>query len=458
MNSIRDIVFDPLNGPLIAANLATYFIVLKKVTANRSAFSKLNQGFILAVFVVLPGISIAPFNYFHPSILSNGDLGFGAVGILITYALFILIFLKDYRNFLPNVFSSIQRVPFISALLLFSLFSAFWSETPVLALRSSLIIVGISALAAHWVTQYGWDKISFYLRWSGLVTAAISTLLAFIAPSIAIGGKGWSGITDGGGNRLSILMAISVGLWLIRCFRKSLHNSLKIEVKPVLCTALCLLVAVKTGSATGLVLVAAVVTLLVPLNFIKRLKPNQAFLSLLLLLVMYAASVKIIGDYYTDILQLLGKSPSLTGRTDFWPQVIQRISERPVFGYGVNGFWQSWRGFDNPAAGISTNFGYVPNHSHNGFLDLGLQLGVTGIVLFVCSFLLTLFKAISLFLAPGRKEAITYIVILVFIVISNISVSELFSASHIWFYYVLTAVGVSIDSHSRKISSTAARG
>ena len=37
--------------------------------------------------------------------------------------------------------------------------------------------------------------------------------------------------------------------------------------------------------------------------------------------------------------EMLGKDPTLTGRTDFWPDVIANIYQRPLFGWGYFGFW-----------------------------------------------------------------------------------------------------------------------
>ena len=41
------------------------------------------------------------------------------------------------------------------------------------------------------------------------------------------------------------------------------------------------------------------------------------------------------------IFELLGRNPTLTGRTMIWPYVIDNISAKPVLGWGFSAFWSS---------------------------------------------------------------------------------------------------------------------
>jgi hypothetical protein len=74
-------------------------------------------------------------------------------------------------------------------------------------------------------------------------------------------------------------------------------------------------------------------------------------------------------------LEALGKDPTLTGRTDLWPYVIDRIADKPLFGWGFNGFWLP----SNPAAiEISSSVGWYVVEAHNGLLEFLIELGVIG--------------------------------------------------------------------------------
>jgi O-antigen ligase len=74
----------------------------------------------------------------------------------------------------------------------------------------------------------------------------------------------------------------------------------------------------------------------------------------------------------------LGRSSNLTGRTEIWSLVFTFIPERPIAGYGYAGFWQG-------AAPESTTVNQVMRgwvmYSHNGYLEMLLNLGVIGLLL-----------------------------------------------------------------------------
>ena len=80
------------------------------------------------------------------------------------------------------------------------------------------------------------------------------------------------------------------------------------------------------------------------------------------------------------LLLLIGKDPTLTGRTVIWAYVIQDIWIKPWLGWGYYGFWT----MSNPAAvEVSDAMGFVVPHAHNGLLEFLLSVGVLGTALFV---------------------------------------------------------------------------
>src|SRR5262249_50880953 len=72
------------------------------------------------------------------------------------------------------------------------------------------------------------------------------------------------------------------------------------------------------------------------------------------------------------------KDPSLTGRTEFWPYVIQSIMEKPFLGWGFSAFW-------SPLNLISTQMRQTFHvlNSHNTLLELLLGVGIVGASYFI---------------------------------------------------------------------------
>jgi exopolysaccharide production protein ExoQ len=77
---------------------------------------------------------------------------------------------------------------------------------------------------------------------------------------------------------------------------------------------------------------------------------------------------------------LLGRDPTLSGRTHIWAAVWRAIAERPLLGQGVGGVW---RAPIEPTTTIWKEIDFQAFHAHSGYLDLLLQLGVVGTVFFL---------------------------------------------------------------------------
>jgi hypothetical protein len=83
--------------------------------------------------------------------------------------------------------------------------------------------------------------------------------------------------------------------------------------------------------------------------------------------------------FSSTILGLLGKSDDLTGRLDIWNAVIALAQQRPVAGWGWVSWWVPWVA---PFDTLAFEAGVRQLHAHNAWLDIFLQLGVIGLVIF----------------------------------------------------------------------------
>ena len=80
------------------------------------------------------------------------------------------------------------------------------------------------------------------------------------------------------------------------------------------------------------------------------------------------------------LLQMIGKDPTLTGRTDLWALVVDDIAKRPLLGWGYSAFWSP----NSPAAvEISTALMWYVPQAHNGLLEILLNIGIVGAALFI---------------------------------------------------------------------------
>jgi exopolysaccharide production protein ExoQ len=96
------------------------------------------------------------------------------------------------------------------------------------------------------------------------------------------------------------------------------------------------------------------------------------------------------------ILAVLGRDLTLSGRDTLWRIGLELFQERWVWGRGYDVGWsQSARDALSSLKGDSA----VVNHAHNGYLQLGLDLGVVGLILA----LLPVLMLLRCLLAPTRR-------------------------------------------------------
>ena len=124
-----------------------------------------------------------------------------------------------------------------------------------------------------------------------------------------------------------------------------------------------------------------------------------------------------------SLLALLGRSPDLTNRLDIWDTVIGLANQRPAFGWGWTGYWWPWV---EPYQDLIVIKGVPYYQAHNAWLDIYLQLGIVGLVVFGALVISTLGRGWSraLDLAHGRGKAIGLLPVLVTVMLIVHSLAE----------------------------------
>ena len=142
---------------------------------------------------------------------------------------------------------------------------------------------------------------------------------------------------------------------------------------------LCTLLTLLSQSKTGLLLIigfALLVPLLKVLRSHHQVVPPIVFCAFLIATMV---TVFVVGNY-EDILTALGRDATLSGRTEIWGALVDKIAQRPWIGYGYSGFWQGKEGESIDVWYVSRD---MPPHGHNGYLDMALDLGLVGLGIFL---------------------------------------------------------------------------
>ena len=180
------------------------------------------------------------------------------------------------------------------------------------------------------------------------------------------------------------------------------------------------LLAVASQSATSFMTIFAYCGVDVGL---KMFRAGGAVRLLCIFLVIIFGPVVVLVMLYPDAaLEMIGKDPTLTGRTELWAWVLDAIAQRPILGWGYAAFWSP----NNPAAAeISRVLQWYVPEAHNGLLEMALNVGFVGASYLIFLLIRALWCAWAVSARAERELAITTIACCVGIVLTGLSESVL---------------------------------
>jgi O-antigen ligase len=358
--------------------------------------------------------ALLPLLVFGPD-TGDAHLNASLLGSLVTeilwaglYALFFLLAFAHRERPVATLLG--DRI--ISLLLGLAVLSTLWSDSPSVSLWENARLIATTFFAIYLAKTYSLGDIFHMLAWITAVAAALSIIFALALPEYGLGEymrqSVWTGIFDQK-NTLGGIMALGALTWFIVAL-----GARQLRWLGVLVFAICSLLVVLAASETSLVIEC--VSLVTIVAFV-RVHRSIRILGLLCLIALLALFFTQARDPVNLVLELLNRNQDLTGRTEIWSMVMDAILKHPWLGYGYQAFW---RGVDGPSVDVHLS-GWIPPHAHNGFLDLTLDLGIAGPLLFVC--LLAGPGLDALRLAKQHTKALDLfpLVFLIFILLSNVT-------------------------------------
>ncbi|MCD0156955.1 O-antigen ligase family protein [Deinococcus sp. 6GRE01] len=177
-------------------------------------------------------------------------------------------------------------------------------------------------------------------------------------------------------NEFGNFISLAILLNGIQIYYKYLAGkSLKFELSYA---ALCILLLFKSQSVTSIFVSLCLLLYLTYFIFINSYHKRVFYwtLTALVSILIFFNTFSII----EWIIEFSGKDISLTGRVPLWEVLIGEINVHPWFGYGYGVYWDN---LSTVGSNLLSKLTWIPYSSHNTLIDMVINIGVVGFVLFL---------------------------------------------------------------------------
>lgn len=330
------------------------------------------------------------------------------------YPVYLMVLVLAVRC-LPQLLRLAAFNPLLIICVLICGLSFFWSVDSPVSMRRSIALLITTLFGLVLAARYDWNGLVQRLAVCFAVTAFLSLLIPLALPEYGIMQQVHEGAWRGAWiekNYMGGFMAKGVIVMLCAFAMRPDRAWLWLPL-----AALCFFLVLMSTSKTALLVSLIGIGGFIALRIYRRYTVLRFPLILAMLTVIgIVCGTLIIAPEFA--LGLIGKDPTLTGRTDIWNGIVTSISQRPWLGYGYGVYWLDPLG-SSYYVRLSLEWG-IPS-AHNGWLETWLSVGAVGVLAFVILFAFTVILAFDR-LRKGGTE--TYWVILSTVMFFAFSMSE----------------------------------
>ncbi|OQX82470.1 hypothetical protein B6D60_12165, partial [candidate division KSB1 bacterium 4484_87] len=305
---------------------------------------------------------------------------------LINQVVYTLLFLLAAISVLPKLkqlIELIKKEQFLSLFLFWCTLSIVWSNYSFIALKRlfqfyTVVIICLSVLLHHdslvAIMKHFKILLSIYLV---LTLIAVLTIPGASDPT----SYSWRGLTPSK-NLLGQSALISILIWFNSIKQGNLPNKL-ISIFMLIISLILLFGSLSmTSISVFFIIVCLAILFKTERSLFYKLGIGNSYSAMVLIAVGFTFFV----TYYTapEVLTALpesfGKDATFTGRTELWSDIFQEVKNQFILGHGFNSFW----GINNPNLYyLYQKYIWLPNQAHNGYLDILIDVGIIGLLLFI---------------------------------------------------------------------------
>lgn len=387
--------------------------------------------------------------FISPSFNANSN----TLDFLLFYGIAVIstILLVPY---ITEAFDLVRKDKFIAILLCVSFLSSLWSDVPFLTFRKTIGLCGTAVFGLYFAIRYTLEEQLNLLAIFFIVIILSSFIVGFATPCHGFGepasiledhGRVVGGVHEGAWRGVFYDKNLLGAIMVLSSFVFLLIDSHDLKIRIIKWTLLTLSLALLLLSHSQTSLITLIFLLLISqLYKLIRITPTLRIGLLCLLISIIIIAIPLLFQDSGSLLGALGRNPTLSGRTELWIVIISMIKQHPILGYGYNSVWIDGNKLDY----IQSMVNWPVTHSHNGYLDLWLQLGVFGLSAYLIGFLRTFCVAIHDIEIPRLTYNFWPLIYFSFLLIYNLTETAILTNNSIfWALYVASTMSILI-AHS----------
>ena len=197
-----------------------------------------------------------------------------------------------------------------------------------------------------------------------------------------------------------------------------------------------------SAGKSSLTLCFAVVALTSLTTVVRSLWGRAILLMTPLVLLNLLSVGTVMSDGLAEVAKLLPLDSSFTGRTDIWAFAVESAQKRLSTGYGFAAFWGGSSIRDLPEG---KEWAAYASHSHNGYLDTTLAMGLPGLALLIAALVIAPLRNFQAADSGGNNGPLAMSLLRIWLFGLYLSSMESFfldRADPLWFTFLVAVFGL----------------
>jgi O-antigen ligase len=338
---------------------------------------------------------------------------------------------RHLKDFLNTVMSN----PLVLSLNVLAVLSVLWSEAPGSSVSRNVALAMTTAFAIYFAARFSLSQQLRILLWTVVIVVVASVIIVLVAPQSGLAGPSWLGVFR---QKNSFGHFMALGFLVVLTIPATSQRSRTYKTIALI----ILMILTFFSDSMSAILLNLIILCLFGVYRMLRGSVVALLATLAATLVPLLVVISLLSQVDTDaVLISLGRDPTLTGRTDVWANLEHAIDYRPWLGYGYGGFWNQWGG--TYGTFWSPRDRWTPGSGHNSYIDVRVDLGIVGLILFIVIAVDAYLRAVYYARHTRTAEGLLPILYITFFLISGTSESHVLYNNTLWALFVAVCFSLS---------------